>query len=563
MANKDVRRMDLFPKFISTKLTEATSLALGLIPVARSGIIAPIRPDLLAKVAAAWVRWDFTPSALLAISARRVPDHLAVIDESGELTYDELERDVTALARALAQRGVGERSRVGVLCRNHRGVLQALGATGRLGGDLVLLNTGLSGKQLEEVLTEQHITVLVVDGEFADVLPKGLDHRRLDGMLVIGAWDAKQLGADIDTVDDLIANAPAGSLPTRPRRGRTVVLTSGTTGSPKGATRPEPRNWMPASAILSRIPLRTGETTVVAAPMFHTWGFAGLQISLALGATMVLRRKFAPADCLADIERSKARVLVVVPVMLQRMLELPAAERTHDTSSLRIIAASGSAIGAPLVKKVLDEFGPVLYNLYGSTEVSWVSIATPEELRAHPATAGRAPVGTELALLDDDGNPVDGDDVGRVFVGNGMLFEGYTRAGEGKEVVRGMMFTGDLGHLDDDGLLYIDGRSDDMVVSGGENVYPGEVENIINELDGVREVVVIGVDDDDFGARLAAYVVRESNSTGEPVDTDSIRQHVKAHLARFSVPRDVVFLDALPRNATGKVVARELPASTE
>jgi len=208
--------------------------------------------------------------------------------------------------------------------------------------------------------------------------------------------------------------------------------------------------------------------------MFHTWGFAGLQISLALGATMVLRRKFAPADCLADIERSKARVLVVVPVMLQRMLELPAAERTHDTSSLRIIAASGSAIGAPLVKKVLDEFGPVLYNLYGSTEVSWVSIATPEELRAHPATAGRAPVGTELALLDDDGNPVDGDDVGRVFVGNGMLFEGYTRAGEGKEVVRGMMCTGDLGHLDDDGLLYIDGRSDDMVVSGGENTYPGE-----------------------------------------------------------------------------------------
>jgi len=251
MANKDVRRMDLFPKFISAKLTEATSLALGLIPVARSGIIAPIRPDRLAKVAAAWVRWDFTPSALLAISARRVPDHLAVIDESGELTYDELERDVTALARALAQRGVGERSRVGVLCRNHRGVLQALGATGRLGGDLVLLNTGLSGKQLEEVLTEQHITVLVVDGEFADVLPKDPDDKRLDGMLVIGAWDAKQLGADIDTVDELIANASAGSLPTRPRRGRTVVLTSGTTGSPKGATRPEPRNWMPASAILS------------------------------------------------------------------------------------------------------------------------------------------------------------------------------------------------------------------------------------------------------------------------------------------------------------------------
>jgi len=554
--------MDLYPK-VSAKLTEATALALGLIPVARSGIIAPIRPDRLAKVAAAWVRWDFTPSALLAISARRGPDRLAVIDESGELTYDQLERDVTALARALQQRAVGARSRVGVLCRNHRGVLQVLGATGRLGGDLVLLNTGLSGKQLDEVLTEQHITVLVADGEFAELLPADLTDTRFDGMVVIGAWDGKQLGAQVDTLDELIAGAPEGSLPTRPRRGRTVVLTSGTTGTPKGARRPEPRNWMPAAAILSRIPLRAGETTVVAAPMFHTWGFAGLQISLALGSTMVLRRKFSPADCLADIERSKARVLVVVPVMLQRMLELPATERTHDMSSLRIIAASGSAIGAPLVKKVLAEFGPALYNLYGSTEVSWVSIANPDDLLARPATAGRAPVGTQLEILDDDGTPVDGDTVGRVFVGNGMLFEGYTRAGEDKEVVRGMMCTGDLGHLDEDGLLYIDGRSDDMVVSGGENVFPGEVENLINELDGVREVVVVGVQDGDFGARLAAYVVRESDGTGEPVDTDSIRQHVKAHLARFSVPRDVVFLDELPRNATGKVVARALPSSTE
>lgn len=554
--------MNLSPRLISAKVTEAKSLALGLIPVTRSGIIAPIRPDRLAKVALAWVRWDFTPSALLGIAARRAPDRVAVIDESGELTYDRLERDVTALARALGQRGIGEQSRVGVLCRNHRVVLQVLGATGRLGGDLVLLNTGLSGKQLEEVLTEQHITALVADGEFAEALPKDITHERFDGMLVLGAWEADTFGPDVEAVADLIEHAPDHSLPTRPRRGRTVVLTSGTTGTPKGARRPEPRSWMPAAAILSRIPLSTGQTTVVAAPMFHTWGFAALQLSLALGSTMVLRRKFSPADCLADIDTAKASALFVVPVMLQRMLELPEKDRRHDTSSLQIIAASGSALGAPLVKKVLEEFGPVLYNLYGSTEVSWVSIANPAELLEHPDTAGRSPTGTQVEILDDDGTQVDGATVGRVFVGNGMLFEGYTRAGEDKEVVRGMMSTGDLGHLDD-GLLYIDGRSDDMVVSGGENVYPGEVENLINELDGVREVVVVGVDDDDFGARLAAYVVREPGGSGDEVDSDSIRTHVKAQLARYSVPRDVVFLDELPRNATGKVVARELPRSTD
>ena len=320
---------------------------------------------------------------------------------------------------------------------------------------------------------------------------------------------------------------------------------------------------MPAAAVLSRIPLRTGQTTVVAAPLFHTWGFAALQLSLALGSTMVLRRKFTPTDCFADIEATTAKALFVVPVILQRMLELPEDERTHDTSSLRVIAASGSAIAVPLVKKVLDVFGPVLYNLYGSTEVSWVSIAKPQDLLANPATAGRPPLGTQLEILDDDGERVDGDTVGRVFVGNGMLFEGYTREGEDKEVVRGMMCTGDLGHLDEDGMLYIDGRSDDMVVSGGENVFPGEVENLINELDGVREVIVVGVDDEKFGARLAAYVVRESGNGADQLDEDSIREHVKKDLARFSVLRDVVFLEELPRNATGKVVARDLPSSTE
>ncbi|WP_127783517.1 AMP-binding protein [Rhodococcus sp. X156] len=555
--------MDLSKAKIAARLAETKTLALGLVPVAQSGIIAPMRPDRLARVAAAWVRWDFTPSSLLAISARRAPDRVAVIDDSGELTYGQLEADVMALARSLSRSGVGTKSRVGVLCRNHRGVLQVLGATGRVGADLVLLNTGLSGKQLGDVLTEQKITVLVADGEFAEVLPDDIDERQRSGDLrLVGAVDGLKLGSDVETVDDLIERSPADvTLPTRPRRGRTVVLTSGTTGTPKGAHRPEPRNWMPAAAVLSRIPLRSGETTVVAAPMFHTWGFAALQLSLALGSTMVLRRKFTPAECLADVERHQAKALFVVPVMLQRILELPEDQRRHDTSSLRVIAASGSALGVPLVKKALETFGPVLYNLYGSTEVSWVSIAQPQELQEHPSTAGRPPLGTEVEILDDEGKEVTGDTVGRVFVGNGMLFEGYTRAGEDKEIVRGLMSTGDLGHLGDDGLLYIDGRSDDMVVSGGENVYPGEVEDLINALDGVREVLVTGVDDEKFGARLAAYVVREGDDGS--VHADSVREHVKKHLARFSVPRDVVFLDELPRNATGKIVKRELPDSQE
>ena len=271
-----------------------------------------------------------------------------------------------------------------------------------------------------------------------------------------------------------------------------------------------------------------------------------------MGNTMVLRRKFSPAECLADIERTKASVLVVVPVMLQCMLKLPAKECKHDTSSLRIIAASGSAIGAPLVKKVLKEFGPVLYNLYGSTEVSWVSIDTPAELQDHPDTAGRAPAGT----------PAGGARRGRPPGRRGRRRQ--------RNAVRGLhpRRRGQGGRPRDDVHRRLGPprrrpalhrrslrRHGDL---RRENVYPGEVEDLINELDGVREVVVVvGVDDEKFGARLAAYVVREPNSGGDPVDSDSIRAHVKAGLARFSVPRDVVFLDELPRNAT----ARSWPAT--
>ena len=546
----------------------AVQLATGLVPIARSGIIAPMRPDRLVRIAVDWVRWDFTPGALLAIAAHRHPDKVAVVDDAGSLTYGQLVADVEALARSLQARGVRSGDKVGVLCRNHRAIPQVLGAAGRLGGDLVLLNTGLSRGQLAEVISEQDIDVLVIDAEFADSIPQDLEDT-----MVLQAWadekDATAAKDDTDheiaeavpTLAELIGQAPSEdeqSLPLRPRRGRTIVLTSGTTGTPKGAKRPEPSNWMPAASVMSRIPFRANGVTLVPAPLFHTWGFAGMQLSLALGATMVLRRRFDPKGTLADLVEHGADTLVAVPIMLQRIAELDEADRDVDTSTLRIIAASGSPIRPALVERLLESFGPVLYNLYGSTEVSWVSIATPEEIKEHPTTAGRPPMGTELAILDDDGKPVADGEVGRVFVGNGMLFEGYTREGAEKEIVDGLMSTGDLGKLAHGGLLFLSGRSDDMIVSGGENVYPNEVEDLLSKLDGVAEAAVVGVDDDEWGTRLAAYVVRAPGRAGTELDADSIRSQVKSELAKFSVPRDVEFLVELPRNATGKVVPREL-----
>jgi len=332
-----------------------------------------------------------------------------------------------------------------------------------------------------------------------------------------------------------------------------TILTSGTTGTPKGANRSQPESLDPAAALLSKIPLHARENTMVAAPMFHSWGFANWSLGIGLASTVVLRRKFDPEDTLSATAQFECTTLVVVPVMLQRILELPDdVIDKYDLRALRVIAASGSALPGALGQKVMDRFGDVLYNLYGSTEVAWATIATPEDLRAAPGTAGRAPRGTVIKLYDSNGQEVPEGGSGRIFVGNEMAFEGYTGGG-GKEVINGLMSSGDVGHFDDDGRLFVDGRDDEMIVSGGENVFPAEVEDLLAKHEDVEEAAVIGVADEKFGQRLKAFVV-----TREKVSGPALQDYVKANLARYKVPREIEFVDELPRNATGKVLKREL-----
>ena len=240
--------------------------------------------------------------------------------------------------------------------------------------------------------------------------------------------------------------------------------------------------------------------------------------------------------------------------MLQRILELPRETiARYDMSSLKVIAASGSVLPGELATRTMDTFGDVLYNLYGSTEVAWATIATPADLRAAPGTAGRPPMGTIVKLLDADGREAAAGEGGRIFVANEMMFEGYTTGG-GKEVIEGLMSTGDVGRFDADGRLFVEGRDDEMIVSGGENVFPREVEDLLAGHEQIREAAVVGVPDDEFGQRLRAFVVARGNDLSE----EDVKAYVKANLARYKVPREVVFLEELPRNATGKVLKREL-----
>lgn len=510
----------------------------------RRGMIAPNLPHRTIGQLASLATWGMSLVGEVRQAALASPNAVAVIDEErGSSTYAELLGRSMRAAVALRELGVGQDERVGLLARNHVGAVEVMVGASALGVDLVLGNTGLSGEQLALIAEEQGISLLIHDDEFASVVGE-----LGEGVRVLSE----------SAFADLVDEQPLGAAVDRPERaGRTIILTSGTTGTPKGAARRTPGGIEPLISIIERIPLHVGDTVLVSAPVFHTWGFAALQLCFGMCATVVLQRRFTPGAAVKALESHSCTGMFAVPVMLQRMLEqLPPDPSGRDRrGSLRVIATSGSAYPSGFTARFMDEYGDVLYNLYGSTEASWVCIATPADLRRHPDTAGRPPLGTVVRILDDAGAEVAPGQVGRIFCGSDMVFEGYT-AGGSKEFVDGMVSTGDMGHVVD-GLLFIDGRDDDMVISGGENVYPAEVESLLVAHPAVREVTVVGVPDPDFGQRLAAFIALEA---GASLTADEVREHVRAHRARHCIPREVVFLDELPRNATGKVLARELRA---
>ena len=485
------------------------------------------------------------------VAALRHGDRPAIADERGSLSFVELDDRVERLAAGLHARGLRPGQNLGILCRNHRTPLIAAFAASRLGMNAVWLNTGFSGRQAREVIEREGVDILVHDDDLAGLVS---DVTPPHGRLVCSVDDPTA-----DEVDRLIAGAPATAVPAPSRPGRIVLLTSGTTGTPKGAPRTEPRSFTLAGGLLERMPMRSHEATVIAPPMYHGTGLMITLLSFALGSTIVVRRRFEPEGLLDDIAAHRATAICVVPVMLQRVLALGEEEiRRRDLSSLRVVFSAGSQLPATVALRTMDVLGEVVYNLYGSTEVSVATLATPADVRAAPASVGRPTLGVRLRLLDERGGEVPRGTTGRIFVGTNSPFEGYTGGG-GKEIVDGMLSTGDVGHLDERGRLYIDGRDDEMIVSGGENVFPREIEELLVTHPGIADAAAIGVDDAEFGQRLRAFVVLRP---GAELGAEEVRGFVRDNLARYKVPRDIVFLDELPRNPTGKILKRELASHT-
>jgi acyl-CoA synthetase (AMP-forming)/AMP-acid ligase II len=534
---------------VADRLAEAVGL---IATMRRAGLIAPMRPDKYVRIAAAMQRENMGITSGFASAAQRCPDRPGLVDELGTLTWREIDQRADAFAAALQGLPGGSRKVIGIMARNHRGFVEALIAANRIGADVLLLNTSFAGPALAEVINREGVDAVVYDEEFASTVDRALTDSPDTTRIV--AWT--ETDGDALTVEKLI-NEHTGKRPHRAStKSRVIPLTSGTTGTPKGAKHSGGGPGV-LKAILDRTPWRAEESVVIVAPMFHAWGFSQLAFAASMACTIVTRRKFDPEATLELIDRHRATGLCVVPVMFDRIMELPDEVRAkYSGRSLRFAAASGSRMRPDVVIKFMDQFGDVIYNNYNATEAGMIATATPQDLRAAPDTAGKPAEGTEIRILDADLRELPTGEVGSIYVRNSTQFDGYT-SGKTKDFHEGFMASGDVGYLDGAGRLFVVGRDDEMIVSGGENVYPIEVEKALAAHPEVAEASVIGVDDEQFGQRLAAFVVLNDGGSATP---ETLKQYVRENLANYKVPRVITILDELPRNSTGKIVRRELQA---
>lgn len=486
------------------------------------------------------------------IHAETRADDTAIEDRRGRLTWAELDRRVDRLCGELGERGLEPGDQVAMLLRNGRELVECLIASQKLGLIAAPLNTWSRGDELGPLLERAQPDLLIYDVRHRDALEGAVPEGT--ALLVVdhdGDGDPLEGSASYDRT--LAARSPERPSAFGGERStaRFVIHTSGTTGLPKAASRDTSSQGSALVGFLDVLPYRADDTIYCPAPMFHAFGLLTFSIGVLIGATLVLPDRFDPADSLRDIAEHHATGASFVPVMVRRMVGLDEEERTaHDLSSLRIVLTSGSRMPPELRATATELFGEVLHDLYGSTEAGWVAIATPQDIAAAPESVGKPVPGVDVVVLDDDDEPLPQNETGRVCVESEFRFEGYT-SGEDVDERAGYLDTGDLGYVDDAGRLHIVGRADDMVIVGGENVYPVEVESVITDLEDVEDVTVLGVPDDELGEVLAAFVVGDA-------DEDAVRSRCEDALASFKVPRHIQFIDELPRTATGKVLRREL-----
>jgi fatty-acyl-CoA synthase len=534
--------------------------------VRSTGLAGAFRPAKLPGFARAAFGTRLGPHLAVMFHAHNTPDKEAIVEPLADgrtrrLTWRDLDRAVNQLAHALVARGVRGGDRVALMLPNGSDYLIAQQALTRLGATMVQIGYRLKSAEVAYILGHAEPAATLVHGQYeATMATARTAAGARDPLLVVGAAPGT---TPSERWEDAVAAVTEAGPPraTDGDGGGVIVYTSGTTGKPKGAARTWKQTGIDAVAdMMAQVGMRHDDRHLVVCPLYHSAAPAFVAITMALGGTVVLMNHFDPEGALALIARERITSVLVVPTMLGRLAALPDEVRArHDLRSLRWVMSGAAPLATDTARRFQAAFGPILWNFYGATETGVVTLAGPADHVARPGTIGRAVHGNAVRLLDAAGAEVAPGEVGELFARNSMLIGGYHRNAEATRASMrdGFFSVGDLARRDADGFYYLEARTHDMVISGGVNIYPREIEDRLAAHPAILEAAVIGVPDADWGEALRAFVVRRPDM---PLDEAAVIAWCRDGLADFKRPRSVVFLDELPRNPTGKVLKRELRA---
>lgn len=490
-------------------------------------------------------RWFASRSAL-------TPKRRALTFEGVTWSYQELQHRIDCLATHLQLGGVGHRDRVGFLGLNQPAFFEALFATSRLGAIFVPLNFRLTGPELSFIICDAGIHTLIADGPHRGVIDSirgGVGVHRFLSEEAADGWEPLHPGTQpLTDAEPLDADDVA-----------LIMYTSGTTGQPKGAMLTHANLWWNNTNAMHQMDIVEDDVTLVVAPLFHIGGLnVTTLVTWQRGGEVVLHRSFDPSACVEDIPRYGVTTMFGVPAMFLFLSQLPSFNDA-DLTTLRMLVCGGAPVPEPLIK-LYNGRGIPINQGYGLTETApMVSFLSPESALAKVGSAGRPGLFSEVRLADEDNRPVTEPRVhGEVCTRGPNVMKGYWQRPEATAAaidVEGWFHTGDVGYLDEEGFLYIADRVKDMVITGGENVYPAEVEGVLHECPGVADVAVIGLPDERWGEKVVAVVVPDA---GADVTLEGIRAYAGERLARYKLPTQVETIDVLPRNPAGKILKFEL-----
>lgn len=522
--------------------------------------VAPKNLSELKKFLSLARSYKFSLTTLALWSAYRFPDRTALVDDLGELTYSDLEHQGKQIAKALLDLGIGEGSAFGCLARNSRTIPLMGIAKSLTGAEIMLLNPGSSQAQIEQIVETSTMKMIITDSEFVDQIPQ------LDNLIVVIADESDRSREELPEsylyLSDLVAKGGQSAFKKRPEQGRIVIMSSGTTGLPKGVLRPDPKTPATFGAVVERVPWHPGIVIHQNASMFHAWGFANLFVTFAVGGTVVTMRNFDAEKMVNQCIKYQPRGVSTSAFFIREFMEVlhKNPELDKQVGDLDFIVLAGNLTPTPLVREMQKRFGPVVHNFYGSTEAGVTTIATGEEMMRYPATAGKPTMGAIVKIFDNEGKELPAGEIGKIYTVHEITCTGYLADDHKIVTHNGLFEIGDTGYLNEEGLLFVCGRTDNMVIKGGENVHPAETSDLLAGVKGIAQVYTKGINDDDAViANLYTYVVRDNSPEGTALTEESIQQIVRDNLAKHNIPDRVIFMDDLPRNATGKVIPGKLP----